>query len=108
MLDETKKLIRKFRDDRDFAKFHNGKDLAISISLEASELLENYQWSQDDLEREDHLENIKEELADILIYCEMFCDHYHLDQDEIIKDKLIKNLKKYPEGEKIDLRNRRK
>lgn len=100
------KNVIKFRDDRDWKKFHNGKDLAISLSLEANELLELYQWSGIDLERENKIESIKEELADVLIYSLMIADHYHLNLDQIIEEKLVKNLKKYPNGEIIDLKNR--
>lgn len=103
---ETEKKIIEFRDSRNWKKYHNGKDLAISISLEASELLEIFQWSAEDLNREEKLVQIKEELADVLIYCQMLADYYGLDMDEIITEKLIKNLKEYPENEEIDLKNK--
>ena len=103
---ETEQKVLKFRDDRDWLKYHNGKDLAISISLEANELLELYQWSVDDLDRISKIENIKDELADILIYCVMFADYYHLDIDEVITTKLKKNLVKYPNGKKINLKEK--
>ena len=106
MNDTTKKLILKFRDDRDWLKYHNGKDLAISISLEANELLELYQWSAEDLDRVNKLEKIKDELADVLIYCQMMADYYHLDIDEIIEAKLKKNLEKYPDGKKVNLKEK--
>lgn len=105
-MEETKRQILKFRDDRDWLKYHNGKDLSISISLEANELLEVFQWSGKDLDRTDRVERIKDELADILIYCQMMADYYHLDVDEIINNKLKKNLHKYPDGKKIDLTNK--
>lgn len=95
--------IIKFRDDRDWKQYHNGKDLAISISLEANELLENYQWSAGDVDRLNKLDNIKEELADVLIYSVMLADYYNLDLDKIVNEKLEKNLVKYPNGKKIDL-----
>ncbi|MBP5551385.1 MAG: nucleotide pyrophosphohydrolase [Bacilli bacterium] len=100
---ETKNQILKFRDDRDWLKYHNGKDLSISISLEANELLEIFQWSGKDLDRVDRLDRIKDELADIFIYCYMMADYYHLDVDEIISNKLKKNLNKYPDGKMINL-----
>ena len=106
MNDTTKKLILKFRDDRDWLKYHNGKDLAISISLEANELLELYQWSAEDLDRVNKLEKIKDELADVLIYCQMMADYYRLDIDEIIEAKLKKNLEKYPDGKKVNLKEK--
>ena len=65
MTEETIKQILKFRDDRDWKQFHNPKDLAISISLEAAELLEVFQWSGTDVSNEGKQEKIKEELADV-------------------------------------------
>jgi len=103
MEQSTISKVLKFRDDRDWLKYHNGKDLAISISLEANELLENYQWSAGDVDRVNKIDGIKEELADVMIYAIMLADYYGLDLDEIISEKLEKNLKKYPNGKKIDL-----
>ena len=103
---QTEQRILKFRDDRDWLKYHNGKDLAISISLEANELLELYQWSAEDLDRVNKLDIIKDELADVLIYCQMMADYYHLDIDEIIEAKLKKNLEKYPDGKKVNLKEK--
>jgi NTP pyrophosphatase (non-canonical NTP hydrolase) len=93
---ETIELIKKFRDERDWRQFHNPKDLAISINLEAAELLEIFQWSADDLECKDKLDKIKEELADILNYCVLFADRYGFDLDDIIRAKIEKNEEKYP------------
>lgn len=101
---ETENKIIAFRDDRNWKQYHNGKDLAISISLEANELLECYQWSSDDVDRINKIDSIKEELADVLIYCQMMSDYYGFDMDEIINSKLIKNLDKYPEGKLINLK----
>lgn len=96
MNQETKEKIIKFRDQRDWKQYHNGKDLALSLSLEASELLEVYQWSGDDLFCLEKLDKIKEELADIVMYAVLIADCYHLDLDEIIKQKLAMNNEKYP------------
>ena len=93
---ESVKLITKFRDERDWSQFHNPKDLAISISLEAGELLEIFQWSGDDTECGDKLDKIKEELADVLCYCVLMADRCGLDMDDIIREKMKKNGKKYP------------
>ena len=93
---ESVDLIKKFRDDRDWSQFHTPKDLALSISLEASELLEIFQWSGGDLECRDKLDKIKEELADVLCYCVLMADRCGLDMDEIIKEKMKKNGEKYP------------
>lgn len=88
--------INQFRDDRDWRKFHNEKDLAISISLEASELLELFQWKNSEEVVESSLNEIKEELADVLIYSLMMADNLNLDVDDIIKNKLDLNERKYP------------
>ena len=92
----TKEKINKFRDDRDWRQFHNEKDLAISISLEAAELLELFQWKSPEEVRENSIERIKEELADVLIYSHMLASNLDLDIDEIIEAKLEKNNIKYP------------
>ena len=88
--------VLKFRDDRNWKQFHNPKDLAISISLEAAELLEVFQWSATDVWCEEKTEKIKEELADILNYCILMADICKLDLDEIIHEKVKRNAGKYP------------
>lgn len=93
---ETIELVTAFRDARDWAQFHNLKDLAISINLEAAELLEIFQWSADDLDCTDKLDKIKEELADVLCYCILMSDRCGVDMDEIIRDKMARNAEKYP------------
>ncbi|AMC00016.1 nucleotide pyrophosphohydrolase [Aerococcus urinaehominis] len=87
--------INKFRDDRDWRQFHNEKDLALSISLEANELLEIYQWKSAEEGNQDR-EHLAEELADVLIYSLMLADNLGFDVDEIIQAKLVKNAQKYP------------
>ena len=94
--DETIARIVKFRDDRNWRQFHNPKDLAISLNLEAAELLELFQWSGTDLECRDKLPQIREELADVLSYCVSLADVYGLDLDEIMNEKITKNEQKYP------------
>ena len=93
---ETVELVKKFRDDRDWKRFHNPKDLAISLNLEAAELLEIFQWSADDLECIEKLDKIKEELADVLCYSVLLADRCGLDMDEIIVEKVKRNGEKYP------------
>ena len=88
--------ILKFRDDRNWKQFHNPKDLAISVSLEAAELLEIFQWSAGDLRCEEKMGRIREELADVMIYCVLMADACGLDLDEIMHEKLKKNNEKYP------------
>ena len=85
--------IKKFTEERDWAQFHNAKDLALAISIEASELNECFLWKSAD---EGNVDKIKDELADILIYALLFADKYNFDLNEIISQKLHKNEKKYP------------
>lgn len=96
MTKETIERILKFRDDRDWKQFHNPKDLAISISLEAAELLEVFQWSGADTSNENKQDKIKEELADVVNYCVLMADACGLDLDEIVREKISTNEKKYP------------
>ena len=96
MKQETIDMVLKFRDDRNWKQFHNPKDLAISVSLEASELLEIFQWSADDLFCENKKEKIEEELADVLNYCILLADACGLDLDEIIQKKVKRTSEKYP------------
>lgn len=96
MNQNTVDMILKFRDDRDWKQFHNPKDLAISISLEAAELLEVFQWSGTDVVCADKKDKIAEELADVLVYCTLMADACGLDIDEIVQKKMEQNNKKYP------------
>ena len=90
--------IAAFRDERDWKQFHNPKDLAISISLEAAELLEVFQWSGTDLDasNEKKMKKIREELADVLIYSCLMADRLNLNVEEIVLNKLEENNRKYP------------
>ena len=90
--------INQFRDERNWRPFHNEKDLALSLSLEASELLEIYQWKTPEEGNQDR-EHLKEEIADVLIYAYMLADNLGFDIDEIIAEKLVKNAVKYPAPE---------
>ena len=92
MNNKTINRIRRFSADRDWEQFHSPANLAKSISIEASELLECFQWSDDDYD----LEHVKEELADVLVYCVDMADKLNLDMDEIINSKMEKNEVKYP------------
>ncbi|MGN7986240.1 nucleotide pyrophosphohydrolase [Pedobacter sp. 22226] len=88
----TDALLR-FRDERDWEQFHNPKDLALAINIEAAELLELFLWKKAD---QADPEKIREELADILSYAFLLADKYKLDPREIILDKIKKNAEKYP------------
>ena len=89
---ETIERIRKFTEDRDWDQFHSPANLAKSISIEANELLEYFQWNDDDYD----LEHVKEELADVIVYCQDMLDKLGLDADEIVNAKMTKNEAKYP------------
>ncbi|QWH15289.1 nucleotide pyrophosphohydrolase (plasmid) [Bacillus mycoides] len=95
-LEDLISIVVKFRDDRNWKQFHNAKDLAISISLEASELLENFQWKTSEEAVCKDLNNIKDELADIYIYGLLLADELGIDIEKAIKEKIEKNSKKYP------------
>ena len=92
MRDRTLDRIRRFTIDRDWDQFHSPANLAKSISIEANELLECFQWSDDGYD----LEHVKEELADVIAYCVDMLDKLGLDVDEIVNAKMSKNEVKYP------------
>ena len=92
MKKETIERIRRFTTDRDWDQFHSPANLAKSISIEANELLECFQWDEDHY----NLDNVKDELADVLVYCIDMLDKLDLDADEIINAKMVKNEAKYP------------
>ena len=85
--------LRRFNQERDWDQFHNGKDLAIGLSVEASELLVAFLWK----DAEDvNPDKVREELADVLNYAFQMADKYQLDIKEIMLEKLRKNAAKYP------------
>ena len=92
MKQETLDRIRRFSIDRDWDQFHSPANLAKSISIEANELLECFQWSDTDY----NLQHVKEELADVMVYCVNMLDKLGLDADEIINSKMAQNEAKYP------------
>ena len=92
MKPETIERIRKFTTDRDWDQFHSPANLAKSISIEANELLECFQWDEENY----NLDEVKEELADVLVYCRNMLDKLGLDEDEIVSAKMEQNEKKYP------------
>lgn len=85
--------LRRFNQERDWDQFHNGKDLAIGLSVEASELLEAFLWKAPEDVNPD---KIREELADVLNYAFQMADKYNLDIKQIMLDKIAKNAEKYP------------
>ena len=92
MKQETIERIRKFTEDRDWDQFHSPANLAKSIVIEAAELLEFFQWSDEEYD----LQHVKEELADVMVYSQNLLDKLGLDADEIINMKMTQNEKKYP------------
>ena len=96
MNQETIDRVLKFRDDRNWRQFHTPKDLALSLTLEAAELLEVFQWSGADLVCAGKRDKIEEELADVISYCILMADACGLDMDEIVRKKMERNAEKYP------------
>jgi NTP pyrophosphatase (non-canonical NTP hydrolase) len=85
--------LKKFRDERDWEQFHNPKDLALAINIEAGELLENYLWKESS---EANIDKVKEELADVFSYAFLLAEKYNFDVKEIVLEKIKLNSKKYP------------
>lgn len=98
-LDDLKKLVVDFINERDWNQFHNPKDLAISLNLESSELLEHFQWKN---EKEikthsiDHKEELEDELSDVLYWVLLIANKLDINLDKSFKSKMAKNAKKYP------------
>ncbi len=92
MNEQTKQRIIKVTVDREWEKYHTPANLAKSISIEANELLECFQWDEENY----NLEHVKEELADVLVYCYDLLHKLNLDVNEIVNAKMDINEKKYP------------
>ena len=92
-LEELRKAIVQFTQERDWDQFHNGKDLALALSIEAAELNEAFLWKD---ASQVNVEKVKEELADIFNYAILIADKYDLDIKQIVLDKLKRNAEKYP------------
>ncbi len=82
-----------FRNERDWEQFHNHKDLAIALSIDPNELLELFLWKNAE---DADLDKVKEELADVFAFAFLMAEKYHLNVEEIVLDKIIKNQEKYP------------
>lgn len=92
-LEELRQAIVKFTQERDWDQFHNGKDLALALSIEAAELNEAFLWKN---ASDVNIEKVKEELADIFNYALLIADKYNLDVKQIVLDKIKRNAEKYP------------
>lgn len=88
---KTIKRIRRFTADRDWNKFHTPNNLAKTIAIESTELLECFQWNEDY-----KLDKVKEELADVIVNCQNLADELNLDLDEVVNEKMSQNERKYP------------
>ncbi|NOZ69461.1 MAG: nucleotide pyrophosphohydrolase [Deferribacteres bacterium] len=97
---DLKRKLLEFRRERDWEKFHRPKDLAVSLVIEAAELLEHFQWKTDkevaDMLQGESAEGVAEEIADIAIYLTYLCHDLNLDIEEIVAGKLERNREKYP------------
>ena len=91
--DKLIQKLRAFRDERDWDQFHNSKDLALAINIEAGELLEAFLWKADS---EADAEHVREELADVFTYAFLLADKLGLDVETIVLEKMRENEKKYP------------
>jgi dCTP diphosphatase len=89
--DELLRALREFVSERNWQQFHTPENLAKSISIEAAELLELYQWSEPS-----DVSEVQDELADVITYCILLADKYDLDFEEIVLQKLQKTRAKYP------------
>lgn len=92
-IDELLEQLRQFRDERDWAQFHNAKDLALALSIEAAELNEQFLWKSAEQANPD---KVREELADVLLYAFQLADKYGWDIAELMREKLVRNAEKYP------------
>lgn len=92
-IDNITSEIIKFRDERDWEQFHNGKDLALALSIEAAELNQLFLWKNAD---DVNVEKLKDELADVLNYSLLLAHKYGFNVEKIILDKIEKNATKYP------------
>ena len=94
--DELLELLIRFRDERDWAQFHDSKNLALALSIEVAELNELFLWKKDHESESVDRKKLKEELADVFAYAIMLAGKHDLNIGEIIREKIEKNRKKYP------------
>jgi NTP pyrophosphatase (non-canonical NTP hydrolase) len=92
-LEDLRKVIVQFTQERDWDQFHNAKDLALALSIEAAELNEAFLWKD---ASKVNVEKVKEELADVFNYAILIADKFNIDVKQIVLDKLRKNAEKYP------------
>lgn len=90
---EITQALLKFRDERDWAQFHNAKDLALALNIEAAELLEAFLWKASE---QADIDKVKEELADVIAFALLLAEKYDLDVKQIVLQKIEQNALKYP------------
>ena len=101
---ELRNLVAEFTRERDWEQFHDPKNLAMSIAIEAAELMEHFQWDRNEqipaiLEDPGRRKEIEEELADVVCYCLSLANNLEIDLSEAVERKVLKNAEKYPPGE---------
>ena len=100
MLDELTEAIVRFRDERDWKQFHSPKSLAMSVAIEAAELMELFQWSRGEDEQrrivEERREDLQDELADVLVYVLLLCHEAGMSPESAVRSKISKNDTNYP------------
>ena len=101
---DLRSLVAQFVRERDWEQFHDPKNLAMSIAIEAAELMEHFQWDRNDqipdlFSKPGKREEVEEELADVACYCLSLANNLKVDLAEAIEKKILKNAKKYPAGE---------
>ena len=89
-------IIKEFIKQRDWKQFHDPKNLAISLNLESSEVLELFQWTKDNEINKNKITNLTDELADVYYWLLLLADHYDIDIESALEEKIKKNEKKYP------------
>ncbi len=92
-IQQLTEILRRFRDERDWAQFHNAKDLVLALNIEAAELLEVFLWKTPE---QADIDSVKEELADVITFALLLADKYGLDVKQIVLEKMEKNARKYP------------
>ena len=95
-IDELVDLLVHFRDERDWGQFHDSKNLALALSIEAAELNELFLWKKDSESEKVDRARLKEELADVFAYALMLAEKNGLSVSEIVKEKILRNAEKYP------------
>ena len=100
VINDLKKTVENFVDEREWRQFHNPKNLSMSIAIEAAELSETVQWTNptdsEVLEDQKLVQSISHELADVMVYCLNLCSKLELDPIKIIHEKIVHNAEKYP------------